>query len=451
VPSSSLASGAVRLRRYLVEVEMTTKPDSLFFKPTRNAGLARLAAFAPAAGRSYANRRNTDYGPADRGNVSALSPYIRHRLITEREVLDNALQHHALGAAEKFVQEVFWRGYFKGHLETRPEIWRRYRANLDQQLAAVSDGGGLARAWRRAVEGKTGIDCFDAWAEELIETGYLHNHTRMWFASIWIFTLRLPWELGADFTYRHFIDGDPASNTLSWRWVGGLHTRGKTYLARPDNIFEHTNGRFRPKGLAPEAIPLDEPPLPGAQALRPAQDAAPSGPAILLLTEEDLHPESLALQDAEIRGVIACHAVRDRSPLDIADPVMDFTEGALADGLQRAKRCFATEGEIAEHLTEHSVGSVAKRLGAARVLTPYAPVGPVAERLAAIRPGLAARGIEIIEVRRPEDTAIWPRATKGFFALRERIPDLIAELGIGAPDVGQDDLFAAAGRASAHR
>jgi deoxyribodipyrimidine photo-lyase len=65
--------------------------------------------------------------------------------------------------------------------------------------------------------------------QELVETGYLHNHARMWFASIWIFTLRLPWELGADFFLRHLLDGDAASNTLSWRWVAGLHTKGKHY------------------------------------------------------------------------------------------------------------------------------------------------------------------------------------------------------------------------------
>jgi len=429
---------------------MNAKPNSISFEPTRAAGLARLAAFAPAAGRSYANRRNTDYGSADRGNVSVLSPYIRHRLITEREALDHVLRRHALGAAEKFVHEVFWRGYFKGHLETRPEIWRRYRADLDGQLEAAS-GGGFARAYRRAVEGKTGIECFDAWVEELIETGYLHNHARMWFASIWIFTLRLPWELGADFTYRHFIDGDPASNTLSWRWVGGLHTKGKTYLARPDNIFEHTDGRFRPKGLAPEAIALEEPPLPAARALRPAPEAAPSGAAMLLLTEEDLHPENLGLRAGQIRGVVACQSVRDRSPLEVADPVLAFTEGALADGLARARASFAVDGEMAESLTGDAVRSMAKRLGVARVVTAYAPVGPVAERIAAIRPELAAQGIELIEVRRPEDAATWPKSTKGFFGLKERIPDLIRELGIGLPALGQDDIFADAEGAASTR
>ncbi len=86
----------------------------------------------------------------------------------------------------------------------------------EEQLAASS---GLRRAYERAVEGRTGIDGFDDWARQLVETGWLHNHTRMWFASIWIFTLRLPWALGAAFFLRHLLDGDPASNTLSWRWV----------------------------------------------------------------------------------------------------------------------------------------------------------------------------------------------------------------------------------------
>jgi deoxyribodipyrimidine photo-lyase len=430
---------------------MTAKPDSFSFTPTREAGMNRLEAFVPAAGRSYANRRNTDYGPADRSNVSALSPYIRHRLVTEREVLDRILRRHSLGAAEKFVQEVYWRGYFKGHLETRPEIWRRYRVGLDRQIAAASEGG-FARVYRRAIEGKTGIECFDAWVEELLETGYLHNHTRMWFASIWIFTLRLPWELGADFTYRHFIDGDAASNTLSWRWVAGLHTRGKTYLARPDNIFEHTDGRFRPKGLAAEAIALDEPPPQAARSLPAAHLVAPEGAAILLLTDEDLHPESLALGRAEIRSVVACHFARDRSSNEIGEPVIKFVDGALQDGLNRAARHFGVAGKTQEKLTVGTLEDAARTFGTKRFVTAYAAVGPVADQLADLRPGLAGRGIELAQIRRAEDTAIWPRSTKGFFGLKERIPDLIRELEIGAPDLAETDLFRQqTHRATSHR
>ena len=84
--------------------------------------------------------------------------------------------------------------------------------------------------------------------DELRTEGWLHNHTRMWFASIWIFTLRLPWPLGAALFEHHLKDADAASNTLSWRWVAGIQTPGKHYLARAENIARYTNGRFDPRG-----------------------------------------------------------------------------------------------------------------------------------------------------------------------------------------------------------
>ena len=162
-------------------------------------------------------------------------------------------------------------GYFKGWLEQHPTVWTAYRDDVANLVVHLCDHEGLAQRYEWAVSGQTGISCFDAWAAELVETGYLHNHSRMWFASIWIFTLKLPWQLGADFFYRHLIDGDPASNTLSWRWVGGLHTRGKTYLARPSNIEKYTEGRFAPYGqLAPSAAPLSEDTSHQRQPLRTA-------------------------------------------------------------------------------------------------------------------------------------------------------------------------------------
>jgi deoxyribodipyrimidine photo-lyase len=402
------------------------------FTPSRVAGLARLAAFVPAAGRTYANQRNSDLGPDRRGNVSVLSPYLRHRLLREEEVLAAVLARHSLASAEKYVQEVFWRTYFKGHLETRPAIWSRYRAALEQQVAAVEAGGGLAKAYRAAVEGRTGIDCFDAWVEELLETGYLHNHTRMWLASIWIFTLRLPWELGADFTLRHFLDGDPASNTLSWRWVGGLHTRGKTYLARRDNIAAHTDGRFSPKGLASEAPALEEEPMPAARPLGPAPVRFPSARALLLLTEEDLHPESLDRADADIVGVVGASAAAERSPLPVAPDMLAFTAGALDDGLARAAAHFRTSASRLPALNTTTLHDAARAHGVDTIVTPHAPVGPAAEALAAATKSLQGKGIRLVQVRRDFDTMAWPHGTKGFFAMKERIPDLIAKLGIGA-------------------
>lgn len=393
--------------------------------------MRRLAAFLPVAGRPYANGRNTDSGPDDRRHVSTLSPYIRHRLITEREVLDAVIQNHSLTTAEKFIQEVYWRTYFKGYLETRPQIWRRYREALDHQLATIADGGGLARAYNKAVEGRTGIDCFDAWVDELLETGYLHNHTRMWLASIWIFTLKLPWELGADFTYRHFIDGDPASNTLSWRWVAGFHTKGKTYLARAANIAEFTCDRFDPQGLASTAPPLDEPPIGLARALPAAPVRAPAGPAILLLTEDDLHPESLDLSDADIGVVIGTHAVDRRSPLAAAENVVRFSQEALADGLRRASGHFGVAADADVEFSPASLAKLARSHDVSRIITAYTPVGPMGDRLAALTSALSHEGIEMVQIRRVEDTSAWPYATKGFFGLKDKIPHLIHKLGIG--------------------
>ena len=217
------------------------------FTPTRAAGLAALADFVDRAGHDYAETRNFDRGPGDRANVSMLSPYLRYRLVTESEVVAAVRARHPGETAAKFIQEVFWRTYWKGWLELRPSVWTYYLEDL-ASLEATS--GGWRRDYDRALAGATGIDCFDAWIAELAEFGYLHNHARMWFASIWIFTLRLPWQLGAALFWHYLYDGDAASNTLSWRWVAGLQTAGKTYLAQADNIARYTGGCFTAAGLA---------------------------------------------------------------------------------------------------------------------------------------------------------------------------------------------------------
>ena len=260
----------------------------LFNDARRQAGLNRLADFLPRAGRDYARTRNFDFGPQNHGNVSLLSPFVRHRLILETEIIDETLQRHSSSDASKFIEEVFWRTYFKGWLEQRPSVWSDYCKSLEATSIRSTKIAISANAMKTAVAGRTGIECFDAWARELVDTGYLHNHSRMWFASIWVFTLKLPWQLGADFFLRHLVDGDPASNTLGWRWVCGLHTKGKTYLARVSNITSYTDNRFDPSGkLSVSAPPLQESvehpqlTLPAAQALNPGMRFG------LAITEED--------------------------------------------------------------------------------------------------------------------------------------------------------------------
>ena len=408
---------------------------------TRDEGLARLADFVPRAGRAYAAERNTDRGPQDRSNVSTLSPWVRHRLVTEREVVEAVLHRHSLDAAGKFVQEVYWRTYWKGWLELRPSVWARYTASVSPALEALS--AAERATYDDAVAGRTGIEGFDDWARELVELGYLHNHARMWFASIWIFTLRLPWQLGADFFLRHLLDGDPASNTLSWRWVAGLQTVGKTYLATTQNIEFATEGRFRPRGLAAAAPAVDDDaplPTPGPA---PQPEPLPSGRVALLVHEDDLHAESLepllSASGAEVVAVASPTAGERRSTLRLSnapDPtpplVARFTTEALADGRARAGAHYGVEASALDGLTASVILPWLRGHDATALVTPYAPVGPVRDRLDGLERDLAAEGIAVSRILRPWDARAWPHATRGFFPFRERIPALLREEQIGA-------------------
>ena len=414
---------------FLEDVPTTQSVD---WVATRQVGLQRLENFLPRAGRTYARTRNFDLGPMDRSNISCLSPWLRHRLILEQEVISATLTRHSLHAAEKFMQEVFWRAYFKGWLEQHPGIWSSYRSELQRLLDLLPSDGQLSARYQTAIEARTGIECFDAWARELVETGYLHNHSRMWFASIWIFTLKLPWQLGADFFYRYLLDGDPASNTLSWRWVGGLHTKGKTYLARSSNISRFTNGRFDPAGqLVAATTPLADDGPAVITALRPTDVLNQALPYGLLITEEDCHPESLDFKSNPV-GVMGLAATNQRSPLPVGERAAIFARCAVEDAISRAEAQFEIDrfessrleaDDWTDQLTEFATASNIKN-----IVTSYAPAGPVAERLASARPQLAAAGIQLVEIRRAYDEAAWPHATKGFFKLKAKIPKLIEGL-----------------------
>ena len=403
--------------------------DQVDWAPTATTAKARLQQFLPKAGKRYAQERNFDLGKDDRRNVSALSPWIRHRLLLEQDVLRDVLAQHHPNDAEKFIAEVFWRGYFKGWLEHRPEVWRRYRQNVSELLGRLDKHAALSRRYDQAVAGQTGIDCFDAWSQELKDTGYLHNHARMWFASIWIFTLQLPWELGADFFYRHLLDGDPASNTCSWRWIGGLHTQGKTYLARADNIDRFTNGLFNPDGqLASDAPPLVEPPLP-APALPRHDDFTPSeiGRFGLIVTEEDCSPETLSLHRLP-QLILVLSAPTARSVLPCSDAVKAFASGAVADAAKRIEKVHDCDITLTDDDDWRSVVSTwARAHDLDAIATPYLPIGPVARRL--LR-AVADIEIPLVQITRRYDAAVWPHAKRGFFGLKKKIPDILTELDL---------------------
>ena len=223
----------------------------MIFEASRAKALNQLNNFVENNLGEYSKLRNFDFGPEKRSNISCLSPYITHGIINEQEVIQKALSKFSFSKNEKFIQEVLWRTYWKGWLELRPNVWADYLIELNQIKNEFKDN----KDYIAAIEGKTKVDCFNEWVKELKENNYLHNHTRMWFASIWIFTLELPWQLGAEFFMQHLYDGDAASNTLGWRWVAGVQTQGKHYLASEWNIKKFTNNRFKNIKLNENATP----------------------------------------------------------------------------------------------------------------------------------------------------------------------------------------------------
>ena len=398
-------------------------PKTPAFSPTRAAALARMAEFLPDAGRYAADRNFVRPGHP---NISRLSPWVQKRLLLEEEVVGSVRGRWAFEAVEKFVQEVYWRTYWKGWLEQRPEAWSRWVEAVPRLRDALS--AEQRSTLEVALGGRTGIAGFDAWAQELMATGYLHNHARMWFASIWVFTLKLPWELGAAFFYEHLLDGDVASNTLSWRWVAGLQTPGKTYVARADNIAHYTDGVHVPEAgvLASSPMALKEEPLPKIAAWTEVATQVAS-----LKTYERiglwLHPEDLVVEQGELAG-LKIQAVNASWPAGLgtrtgwSEKVSDWTQAALRDGATRAGNHFGAEvssGESSNLATSLVEWAKQNRLQAVVACRPF--VGPWLIEALALEAALASAGIAMIWRRRAWDAEYFPHATRGYFPFWERI------------------------------
>ena len=394
---------------------------------SREEALVLLAAFLPKAGTSYTRNRNFDLGAGQHKHVSQLSAYIKRRIITEEYVLKKVLSAHSLNEAGKFIDEIFWRTYFKGWLESRPHIWMQYCADVHHLTHELQTQSGLRDRWAAACLGETGIDCFDAWAKELAETGYLHNHARMWFASIWVYTLQLPWQLGADFFLRHLLDGDAASNTLSWRWVVGLHSVGKTYLARAENIQRFTNGRFAPKGLAQVAPPLND----TASTMAP-KIIDPPNPYLegrktgLLLHSDDLNIAHLTQYSDCIAS--ATYRPVDAGTMLVSSPkLLEFNNAALDAATKHWKPNLLNCCDVT---TPEGILSWALENKLEQIVTPYAAVGNTSQMLEKCKHLLSNHGVQLTQVMREYDIISWPYATKGFLKFREKIPKILTSLSI---------------------
>ena len=358
---------------------------------------------------SYSKNRNYDYGPERRSNVSVLSKYISHRVINEYDVIGSALSSYPLSKIEKYIQEVFWRIYWKGWLEHRPMVWSDYLSYT------YSDNNNAD--YNNAIEGNTGIACFDSWVAELKDKNYLHNHTRMWFASIWIFTLNLPWQLGANFFMRHLFDGDSASNTLSWRWVAGLQTVGKHYLATSSNISKYTNNKFEPKNLNEDASPLIDNKIYNIQDINYTNTEQSSD--LLIMFDNDLSSKDSEHLLGKYKYIYLIHLPNESRCIKLSDNVINFKYAILKDFSD-----IYTNSEILNG------GDIKKVIDANQNIDVIYPC--IGENLSFLEKHNDDKKLNYIY--RYEDLFCWKYAKKGFFNFKKNIP-LIIERVIKSKDL----------------
>ncbi len=415
-----LGGGEVLLRPLSESIEEGESMVNIATDNTTRHGVeARLSTFLASGLADYEKHRN--FVSSSAVEVSRLSPALRHRIVTEYSVARSALDAVGPSASEKYRQEIYWRLYWKGYLERRPEIWHDYLASTRSFSAESLD---------RAAEverGESPVEVMNYFARQLVETGYLHNHGRMWFAAIWIHTLRLPWQLGARFFQSHLLDGDPASNTLSWRWVAGLHTRGKTYLARKSNLARyldpeilgaHPGGLYRIDDSRVEPAPLSFEEAPPPRDLPEAASTIPAGidrPGIWI-HEDDLDLESSPTAGLGEVPVLISPCYQAWETLEPSPMRMRHLEAVLADAEERA---ISSSGSPIRRNRNQPIAEIlpawAEEHGLSHLVFLHPFQGAAREALESIRRPLAERGIDLCPIRRAEDAAILPLARAGFF------------------------------------
>ncbi len=375
------------------------------FEISREGALKQLDAFINSELANYSFKRNFDLGPKDKSNVSCLSPYISHRLITEYEVAKSVLAKFPYQKVEKYIQEIFWRVYWKGWLELRPQVWTDF----------IEDLKGLKEDdnYKKAINGETQIECFNDWVKELKENNYLHNHTRMWFASIWIFTLNLSWQKGAEFFMKHLYDGDAASNTLSWRWVAGLQTKGKHYVAQSWNISKFTNNKYKNVKLNENALSLTDK---REYKLNPlnfiTEDNSNEN---LLVFENELNLENKNLK--KYKNIYLVLLSNDIRKLKLGQKVLEYKLEIINDQKKRF--------EDLQIIDEVKFQNLADEINSFDVVHPC-----IGENFSFLNNIRKKRNLELNFVLSKEDKFSWQFSNKGFFNFKNNIPKILTSFNL---------------------
>ncbi len=376
----------------------------MIFEASRAKALNQLNNFVGNNLGEYSKLRNFDFGPEKRSNISCLSPYITHGIINEQEVIQKALSKFSFSKNEKFIQEVLWRTYWKGWLELRPNVWADYLIELNQIKNEFQNN----QNYLSAIEGKTNIDCFNEWVNELKENNYLHNHTRMWFASIWIFTLELPWQLGAEFFMQHLYDGDAASNTLGWRWVAGVQTQGKHYLASEWNIKKFTNNRF-------QNIKLNEnaPPKVSKKSYQIIKQDFNNPQNIeeknLLIFENNLSFEITDFKENNFKKIYLVSNKNENKAIKLSEKLMKFKSHLIEDQEQRLK----------DQSIDCQIIDISELTNIENCYGLYPTVGENLDFL-------NSNNLKIDFLYRNLDRLAWQYCNKGFFNFKNYIPKIVS-------------------------
>ena len=375
------------------------------FEISREGALKQLDAFINSELANYSFKRNFDLGPKDKSNVSCLSPYISHRLITEYEVAKTVLAKFPYQKVEKYIQEIFWRVYWKGWLELRPQVWTDF----------IEDLKGLKEDdnYKKAINGETQIECFNDWVKELKENNYLHNHTRMWFASIWIFTLNLPWQKGAEFFIKNLLDGDAASNTLSWRWVAGLQTKGKHYVAQSWNINKFTNNKYQNVKLNEKVSPLTDGRDYKITPLNLNFEA--NFNENLIVFENELNLENRKLKD--YKNIYLILLSNDVRKIKLEKRVFEFKLKMINDQKKRFNQIQVYDEKKFQTLIE--------KVKYFDVIYPC-----IGENYSYLNNVKKTRNLKLNFILRDEDKFSWQFSNKGFFNFKNNIPKIITSFNL---------------------
>jgi len=376
----------------------------MIFEASRAKAVHKLNDFVENNLSEYSKLRNFDFGPNNRSNISCLSPYITHGIINELEIIEKSLKKFSFLKNEKFIQEVLWRVYWKGWLELRPNVWSDYLVELNNLRNEFKTN----QNYLNAIEGKTELECFNQWVNELKENNYLHNHTRMWFASIWIFTLELPWQLGAEFFMKHLYDGDTASNTLGWRWVAGVQTQGKHYLASEWNINKFTNNRFQnielnenaPPKISEKSYPLIKRNFHNPQNLEEKN---------LLIFENNLSFEITDFKENKFKKIYIISNRNENRSIKLSEKLVKFKSLLIEDQEQRLK----------DKSIDYEVIDISEIKNIENYYGLYPTVGESLDYL-------NSNNLKIDFLYRNLDQLAWQYCNKGFFNFKNYIPKIIS-------------------------